>query len=679
MRISSRSPALSGNSFWPEVPMTPEALEIQGSAAGQVTRLLQRLGVETTAADEAAVLGPCPSAEQIALRFAAYGLPARPFRPHKEDLRHIRLPSLALSDLGEAFLVSRSRHGRLQFQRADGSKAEIEAGRAALTFIEIAPALPHGCRFLPRLAKALRGEMRAIVQLGALCGVVQLAALAPPLLTRMITDRLLPDGASDLLLVVCAALLLLQFHRAALDACRAGVARVLDALLESTVLRGSFADLLEKPFAALRNRNVGELLQPLTSAEAVRGLAVGLATTALVDCAVILSTLIALAGMVPAVALSMLAGGTATVAASTVLTRRHAVLQRAEIDATERQNGYLHELIVGAPTISVCGAASTVFDGWLRRFVSQEVAILRRYVLALWLDLLFDGAHQAARLAALLWAAALCLQGHMSAGTLLASTMLADSLMRGLISFGVSALVISSAGIHLDRVDGALGSKPRQKPKALSTEAYAGLAIDIDGVWFRYGDDRPWVLADHKLKIRQGSVLRMQGGSGSGKTTLLRVLAGIEEPQRGRIQILGRAPAEARALIYYLPQQMHLFEGTIRQNLELLSGASYAAIRQVAARSGLQDWIDMLPMGYDTPLPPGAGNVSGGQRQLIALTAAVASGRPLLLLDESLANIDSETQARLWERDLFRGKTTILVYHAGALPHGAASVDIGAW
>jgi ABC-type bacteriocin/lantibiotic exporter with double-glycine peptidase domain len=187
----------------------------------------------------------------------------------------------------------------------------------------------------------------------------------------------------------------------------------------------------------------------------------------------------------------------------------------------------------------------------------------------------------------------------------------------------------------------------------------------MDDVWFRYSAAGPWVLHGYDLRLEPGQQRILTGPSGSGKSTVLRLLAGLFRPERGTVLVDGRPPWAARASILYLPQFVRLFGGSILDNLRVFShGASLARLLEQARQTGLQALVDTLPMGYGTLLPPGGQNLSGGQRQLIALTGALASGRPLLLLDEALANLDALRAATLRERLAAGPWTLVAASHA---------------
>ncbi len=113
-----------------------------------------------------------------------------------------------------------------------------------------------------------------------------------------------------------------------------------------------------------------------------------------------------------------------------------------------------------------------------------------------------------------------------------------------------------------------------------------------------------------------------------------------------------------------MPQFVDLYGGSIKDNLQILSGQTdWERILAAARESGLDDWVRILPMGYASILPSGGGNMSGGQRQLIVLTAIMATHQRILLMDEAMANLDGLRQRRILESPWFRDKTILYASH----------------
>jgi ABC-type bacteriocin/lantibiotic exporter with double-glycine peptidase domain len=289
----------------------------------------------------------------------------------------------------------------------------------------------------------------------------------------------------------------------------------------------------------------------------------------------------------------------------------------------------------------------------------------------------------------LIWSGYRALSGDLSLGSLVAA-------LQAIFGFGDAAVRLQDVSMRLWALRGdlrrirsvlAVPEDPKvrgaARPSALESEAPSAQpsapgqgrsessdevadAVRLDNVWFRYDKHASWALANVSLHVRRGSVHHLIGKSGCGKSTLLRLLAGLYAPEQGTIMLAGRAPESARGLVAYLPQNAALVQGTLHDNLRLLSGgASDARIAHAAAKTGLDRLLGALPMGEFTIVGAGASSLSGGQRQLVLLTACVASTRPIVLLDEAFAHLDPLLRDRLSLEALFldERRTVISVTH----------------
>jgi thiol reductant ABC exporter CydC subunit len=212
-------------------------------------------------------------------------------------------------------------------------------------------------------------------------------------------------------------------------------------------------------------------------------------------------------------------------------------------------------------------------------------------------------------------------------------------------------------------------------PGAAASPRPSGHAIDIRGLRFRYGPDEPYVIDGLDLSIPSGTSLAIVGPSGSGKSTLVNLLLRFWEPAEGEIRIGGRdirayPPDDVRAMIGVVAQDVHLFNGTIRDNLAV-ADPDVTDERIVAAcrLAQVHDTIDALPDGYDTRVGENGLLLSGGERQRLAIARAIIKDAPILVLDEATANLDVAT-----ERDLItalgpfiRGRTTIVISHRSSV------------
>jgi ATP-binding cassette, subfamily C, bacterial CydCD len=173
------------------------------------------------------------------------------------------------------------------------------------------------------------------------------------------------------------------------------------------------------------------------------------------------------------------------------------------------------------------------------------------------------------------------------------------------------------------------------------------------------------------LRLPAGGRLVLTGPTGSGKSTLLAALLRTVEPRAGEVRIDGIDTREVlgdelRARIAWCGPATHLFDSTLRQNLLLAHpDARTDEVVDALARAGLGDWLAGLPEGLETPVGRHGGAVSGGERQRIGLARALLADRPVLLLDEPTAHLDTGTAALVCA-DLLRvtaGRTALVVTH----------------
>jgi ATP-binding cassette, subfamily B, bacterial MsbA len=194
--------------------------------------------------------------------------------------------------------------------------------------------------------------------------------------------------------------------------------------------------------------------------------------------------------------------------------------------------------------------------------------------------------------------------------------------------------------------------------------------IEFDDVHFAYRADTP-VLCGMSFVAPRGKVTALVGPSGGGKSTVLNLLLRFYDVASGRIlidaqNIAGVSRRSLRQEIAYVGQIVHLFRGTIRENIALGKlGASEAEILAAAKAAHAHDFIMSFPAGYDTPVGEHGLQLSGGQRQRIAIARALIKNAPIILLDEATASLDSESEHHVQEAlaELCKGRTTLVIAH----------------
>jgi ATP-binding cassette subfamily B protein len=199
--------------------------------------------------------------------------------------------------------------------------------------------------------------------------------------------------------------------------------------------------------------------------------------------------------------------------------------------------------------------------------------------------------------------------------------------------------------------------------------------IVFDHVWFAYNTpehgEPEWVLRDVSFEVRPGERLGIVGATGSGKTTLINLLLRFYDVQRGRIAVDGvdireLDLADLRGLFGLVLQDVHLFSGTIAENIRLGDpGISDEQVRRAARAVHAERFIAQMPGGYDGAVAERGATLSVGQKQLLSFARALAFDPRILILDEATSSVDTETEQLIRDalETLIQGRTTIAIAH----------------
>ncbi len=197
------------------------------------------------------------------------------------------------------------------------------------------------------------------------------------------------------------------------------------------------------------------------------------------------------------------------------------------------------------------------------------------------------------------------------------------------------------------------------------------LSIEARGVGFGYDAGGPPTLEGVTFRLPMGRRLAIVGPSGAGKSTIVSLLLRFLEWEEGEITLGGRSlrdysSDDVRGLIGVVPQEVHLFNATVRDNLVLANGMATDDEIEAACRQALiHDFIETLPQGYDTLIGENGVRLSGGERQRLAIARVIVKAAPIVILDEPTANLDAHTERRLMAsiEPFLAGRTVLVVSH----------------
>ena len=264
------------------------------------------------------------------------------------------------------------------------------------------------------------------------------------------------------------------------------------------------------------------------------------------------------------------------------------------------------------------------------------------------------------------------LQGTLTLGSLVAFLQYSQRFFRPISDMSEKFNVLQSAMASSERIFKLLDEPVVVQPPARPVRRPAPAAghIVFDSVWFAYNDEN-YVLRDVSFEVRPGQRVGIVGATGAGKSSLVNLLLRFYDVSRGRILVDGvdirdLALDDLRGLFSLVLQDVHLFSGTISDNIRLGNASlSDERVREAACAVHADAFIDRLPHGYAGAVAERGSTLSVGQKQLLSFARALAFDPRVLILDEATSSVDTETELLIRDalRVLMAGRTTIAIAH----------------
>lgn len=267
--------------------------------------------------------------------------------------------------------------------------------------------------------------------------------------------------------------------------------------------------------------------------------------------------------------------------------------------------------------------------------------------------------------------------GNLQTGDLIAFITYSMVIIMGFLMIGMLSIMLPRADVAAQRIDEVLACKPsivdpepgKAKDALLSADGLPGARIAFENVSFKYSDGAECVLEDVSFTCEPGKTTAITGSTGSGKSTVLKLAERFHDVTSGRITVDGVDVRDVsqhalRAQLGYVPQAAFLFSGTIASNVGYgVDDADEDRIRAAADVAQASEFIAERTEGLATPISQGGTNVSGGQRQRLAIARALATDARAYLFDDSFSALDYKTDAALRHELSSRlgGKTVIIV------------------
>lgn len=512
---------------------------------------------------------------------------------------------------------------------------------------------------------------RQLMEVAAGSLVANLLAVAVSLFSMQVYDRVIPYQSEPTLWVLAIGALLAIAMEGALKLARSSLMDMTGKRIELVVQ----ADLMEKLLGMKHGpaqRSPSTLFSAMREFSSVREFFTATTIGTVADLPFILLFLAIVASIGGNLVWILVAGGVLMVLPGFLLQRKMVAMTMSAQGASTRAARLLYEAIFEAETVTTQRGEDRVRRIWQELSALSAVHSADQRQLTAKLGYWAQGVQQATYVLAVVAGAYMVFAGEFTVGTIIAVGMLTGRTLGPLAALSGTMAKWSNVKSALDGLD-AIAAAPQTLDPArhyLRKDRIAG-HYELRKVTFRYDPKAAATVDVDALVIPSGQRVAVLGANGSGKSTLLRMLSGIYEPGEGRILLDGVDfgqvhPRDLRRAIGYLGQEVRLFAGTLRDNLNM-TGLERSDMRLLEALdfAGLGPFVRAHPRGLDLEIREMGEGLSVGQRQSMGWARMWLADPAVVILDEPTAALDQTLETALVARltDWLAGRTSIIATH----------------
>ncbi len=499
--------------------------------------------------------------------------------------------------------------------------------------------------------------------------LVNLFVLASPLFTMSVYDRVIPNNATETLLVFAVGVIIVYLLDAFLKFFRTRMLEI--AAKKSDVVMSSiiFEKVLDLKMA-MHPKSVGSFASNIRDFDAIRSFLTNATMSLLIDlpfAVIFLLVIYYIGGMVVLIPVAMM-----------LLILIYALLIRKPLErsiestheASARKNGILIESLNNIETIKTQGMAGQTQWHWEESVGEIAQKSLHSRLISASVPTVTGFLVQLNTVLIVIYGVFLIKDLELTMGGLIGIVILASRTVAPMGQVAALLTNYSDAKSAYDVIN-TITSQPMERlsdQHFIERDSFKG-KIEFNNVTFSYPDSEVPALKEVSFVIHPGEHVGIIGRIGSGKSTIEKLILKLYDPDEGSIliddvDITQIDPARLRRFIGYVSQDIGLFRGTVKENI--LHRAPMASDEEllIAARvSGVDEFVRRHPSGYNMPIGERGQGVSGGQRQSIGIARALISQAPVMLLDEPTNALDQMSESQLMGHfsKAFAGKTLILV------------------
>jgi ABC-type bacteriocin transporter len=500
--------------------------------------------------------------------------------------------------------------------------------------------------------------------------ILTILGIASSFFNKILMDEILPYSLKNQLVTFTIGFLVIGLTQILLSAIRQHMLLYLSQKISISLLLGYFRHVYKLPMKFFASRKVGDILTRFRDATTIQNILTSVSLSLIMDVTLALVSAVILYIMNQTLFIVVLILTIVSAALIYIFKKPYKTINLAQMEAEARLNSHIIESLKGIETIKVNAAEEKNLEKLEIEYVRNLRIGFKTGVLSNIQGSISSAISTIGNLVLMFLGATMVIDGKTTLGSLMAFTSLSSYFMGPIGRLVSLQLSIQEASISLKRISEIYEvEKEQDEEDKIKIDKING-DIELNNITFRYGSRVP-VLNNLSIKIPNGKKVALVGESGSGKSTISKLLLKYYTPEEGKINIAGYDIEELdlydlRKQIAYVPQNIELFSGSIKENVTLgKENFTYEDIKLACENAGCSSFIEKLPGKYDTFLEEAGGGLSGGERQRIALARAFIKKTNFLILDEATSNLDFISEAKIYDTLFVKGKnvTMLIIAH----------------